>query len=207
MAFWDMGAGDLFGGALSAFGANRTNAANAKTAHQQMEFERVEADRNRNFQKQMSDSAHQREAADLRAAGLNPILSGTGGPGSSTPSGSKGSSAGFPAIDEIGAGVSSASARAAERIARKHQTMDLTLKEKQMWLARDQAEFIQQQTRTERELTSSAHARAISDRLQGEIDSTAYGRSLRYIDRAGQSIGSALGARRLFQQKPDRNRD
>lgn len=52
-----------------------------------MEFSAAQAAQNRDWQKMMSDTAHQREIADLRAAGLNPILSAGGGQGAATGSG------------------------------------------------------------------------------------------------------------------------
>ena len=47
---------------------------------------RDEAQKNRDFQAEMSNTAHQREVKDLQAAGLNPLLSANSG--ASTPSGS-----------------------------------------------------------------------------------------------------------------------
>lgn len=85
---------ELIAGGASLLGGAMQNSWQRQSAREQMRF-----------QERMSSTAHQREVADLRAAGLNPVLSAMGGSGASSPGGAQ-----AEMHDPVGSGVHSAMA-------------------------------------------------------------------------------------------------
>lgn len=103
--------------------AQQNNAWNARQAQYQRDQERSlfyagnafnasEAAKNREWQQMMSDTAHQREIRDLQAAGLNPVLSASGGNGASVTSGATASSLSAPSMSKADADTSANAALA-----------------------------------------------------------------------------------------------
>lgn len=85
-----MGLGDFFKSALAVAGGGPAvigTLGSMAGGIMQNQSSARQAAKQRDFERDMSDTAHQREAIDLEKAGLNRILSGTGGSGASTPAG------------------------------------------------------------------------------------------------------------------------
>lgn len=169
---------------------------NENLQHQSQEFNSAQAVAQRTWAEQMSNTAHQRQVADLRKAGLNPILSARHG-GASSPAGSAGS-AGAGSGGSGSASMSSSftqgeinSAQSkllkSQEVATDQQAYNISQDTEKK---RQETNLLQDQQKTEKakadlvrnQATSSAQDVARS-KIEEEIDKTPFGKIMRYIDR------------------------
>lgn len=150
--------GQMFGSSAEAEAQRDANRTNIQLSREQMAF-----------QERMSSSAHQREVADLRAAGLNPILSASRGASSPT-----GASAVVHPVDAKAKAISSMVPNAVNSaVSILSAKKDLALKDEQM--AATQAAALSSVSEAEKNFATAEQTRKGMPEIEAKA-STAQGR-------------------------------
>lgn len=199
---------------FSSASADKSNAFNRESQSISNAFSLHSQQVQNDFAERMATTGHQREVSDLRAAGLNPILSGTGGMGSPVPAASAFPGAGASAVGFSGSGLSGGamasmrdaispgvhSALEARRNAAEVENMrdqnDVIKEDKfrvraQGWRELWQRNLLEKETDGQEIQNKILSHQEKGAKVEGNIDSGQYGAALRYLDRLKGSASSA----------------
>ncbi len=174
--------GDIFGLGGDAIGAGMS----LQVAREQMDF-----------QERMSNTAHQREAKDLQAAGLNRMLSVMGGPGASTP---QGAMARVPDFGKSTRAIASPEAtlnREKAKTEREKQTSERDIRFHRGFVNANLVAQTDQHLATRKMIDSQAFHQKMMNfgaKIEGDIDQSWAGIAARYGNRGLPFVNTALGA-------------
>lgn len=193
-----MAAAGLLGGAIGGIASAITTAVQSK---KQRKFASYQAQLNRDFQERLSSTAYQRSVADLRKAGLNPILAYQQG-GASTPAGATATSSIADQAGAIarGAEVGKEAAQSAQRFRE-----ELRLLKEERKVKRE----LRDKTEAEADLLRINSAKMFQDylldqtrlpglRWEAEMDKSEAGKAGRAMRRAGEATGAFNPLKGLF---------
>lgn len=153
----------VISGVFGFLGQDEANDANREIANNNSAFNAEQAALNRDFQERMSNTAYQRATADMKAAGLNPMLAYSQG-GASSPSGAQGAAvAPAPMQNKNVAALQASAAQAAVT----NTNADTAVKEADAKVKEVEARKKEQEILTS--ASSAGHLDALRDNIRQEM--------------------------------------